>query len=225
MDENDIKAAALSWIRRRSRRSGYPVVASEFRLNGTGIRADLAILDQNAFFGIEIKSEYDTLKRLPSQMEGYARYFDYTYLIVADKHLAEAATIDTRNAIILTTSSLKSYPRITPTGFNPISGSWLLHLLTMEEERKAVRSVNDDSNCSTPLAIDAARRHQFENAFVKRYGETSNNFWKSVKNRRIKSGDLQTLSRFNELRQLRKLDLDQQTKHWADWLSEIQSCA
>lgn len=225
MDENDIKAAALSWIRRRSAGSGYPVVASEFRLNGTGIRADLAILDQNAFFGIEIKSEYDTLKRLASQMEGYARYFDYTYLIVADKHLSEATTVNTRNAIILTTSTLKSYPRIMPRGFDPISGSWLLHLLTAEEERKAVRSVNEDSSCSTPLAIDAARRHQFGNAFAKRYGETSKNFWNSVKNRRIKPDDLQTLSRFNELRRLRQLDVDQQTKHWAEWLSAIRSCA
>ncbi|WBY07742.1 sce7726 family protein [Sphingomonas sp. 7/4-4] len=105
MDENAIKAAVLTRIRRECRGRDLPVVTSEFSLNGTGIRADLAVLD-TCFYGVEIKSAADSLKRLPSQMEGYARYFDRTILIVAPKHLRGLRDIDLHGACVWRQESL-----------------------------------------------------------------------------------------------------------------------
>ncbi|AJD93643.1 hypothetical protein JMA_43260 (plasmid) [Jeotgalibacillus malaysiensis] len=55
--------------------------------------ADVVMLDKtrsHAMHGFEIKSEIDTLKRLPMQVEYYSRVFQYCTLIVAEKHEEKA---------------------------------------------------------------------------------------------------------------------------------------
>lgn len=49
-------------------------------------RVDMAIVN-GKMHGYEIKSERDTLERLPSQVESYNKIFDTITLVVADNHL------------------------------------------------------------------------------------------------------------------------------------------
>jgi hypothetical protein len=49
-------------------------------------KIDIAIIN-NSLIGWEIKSEQDTLNRLPSQVDMYNRIFDYLYIITNEKHL------------------------------------------------------------------------------------------------------------------------------------------
>lgn len=56
----------------------------ELDLSGL-VRVDVAAV--NGFiWGYEIKSEHDTLRRLPTQVEVYSQVLDYAALVVAERH-------------------------------------------------------------------------------------------------------------------------------------------
>ncbi len=50
-------------------------------------RADLAAVN-SSLWGYEIKSEHDTLNRLPTQIGFYERIFDYSFVVTAKRHLS-----------------------------------------------------------------------------------------------------------------------------------------
>lgn len=49
-------------------------------------KIDIAVIN-SYLVGCEIKSEQDTLQRLPSQVDVYNKIFDFLYIITNDKHL------------------------------------------------------------------------------------------------------------------------------------------
>ncbi|MEK5389658.1 sce7726 family protein [Margalitia sp. FSL K6-0131] len=55
-------------------------------------RVDIAVIN-GILHGFEIKSESDTLERLPSQMEDYNRVFDRMTIVIQRQHLNEARNI------------------------------------------------------------------------------------------------------------------------------------
>lgn len=222
MDENDIKAAVLTRVRRECRGRGLPVISSEFSLNGTGIRADLAILD-GCFYGVEIKSEADTLKRLPSQMEGYARYFDRTVLVVAPKHLRGLRDINLQGAEVWRQEVLCDWQQHAHGEQRRICGHWLLQLLTVEEERRVTRALELLPADASAETIDAARRSEFEAAFRRRYMSTSANFWQAVRGRSIRAEDLALLSRFHADRERARTAAAEADAMWARWAQQMNA--
>jgi hypothetical protein len=64
----------------------------EFALQGGVNRADLAVLN-GISHGYEIKSDRDTLLRLPKQVEAYNAVFERSTLVVASRHLSAARSI------------------------------------------------------------------------------------------------------------------------------------
>jgi hypothetical protein len=219
MDEVDIKVAVLSLIRRQCRGRELPVIASEFSLNGTGIRADLAILS-DTFIGIEIKSAADTLKRLPSQLKGYATYFDNTLLVAAPKHLNAIADLQLKAAEVWSIAASGAMRCQLPGSRNPVPAQALFHLLTQEERRRAIRRNAQESArvVGPPALSDEAARAAFEKTFRDRYGETSHAFWDRVKQRRIQRDDLSYLSRFHAGREQWRQAKEARASHWAHWV-------
>ncbi|WP_394677534.1 sce7726 family protein [uncultured Sphingobacterium sp.] len=63
-------------------------VIDELNLPVAKARIDIAIVN-GALHGFEIKSASDTLKRLPDQMEAYAKIFDYLSVITEEKYLSK----------------------------------------------------------------------------------------------------------------------------------------
>lgn len=61
----------------------------EFWVPRSHERADLAVIGRS-MDGFEIKTERDTLRRLPRQIEAYGRLFDRCSVVIADKHLDAA---------------------------------------------------------------------------------------------------------------------------------------
>jgi hypothetical protein len=61
----------------------------EFWVPRTHERADVAVIGKT-LQGFEIKTERDTLKRLPRQSEAYARLFDRCYTVLALRHVDQA---------------------------------------------------------------------------------------------------------------------------------------
>ena len=224
MDESDIKVEVLAWIRRASRGRKLPVVTCEFSLNGTGIRADIALL-QGSFYGIEIKSAADTLKRLARQMEGYARYFDRTVLVVAPKHLRHLNDIDLKDAQVWSQSALAEQQLRRRGHRRVIPGNTLLGLLSADEERRAIRAMShDDEAPRAQPGVDRART-EFEKAFRRRYEPTSSAFWSQVAGRQIRREDLALLSRFSVDRQRLKAAKAAEDAHWAGWVANMEATA
>ena len=60
---------------------------NEMGVNSKNI-VDLAALDfnKNIFYGFEIKSEVDSLKRLPKQLSTYSTFFNIVYVVAHKKH-------------------------------------------------------------------------------------------------------------------------------------------
>lgn len=224
MDENGIKAAVLTRIRRRLHGRDLPIVTSEFSLNGTGIRADLAVLNRH-FIGIEIKSASDNLKRLPSQIEGYARYFDRTELVVACKHVHALESINLHNAEVWSYEADGEWAQHASGQPQRVAGHWLLQLLTAEEEKRAVRALEARSNGEKQLDTDTGFRAQFEAAFRRRYAKTSAAFWDAVRGRTITANDLVLLSRFHAERERTKLFQAAEQAMWATWAEQMNAVA
>lgn len=51
------------------------------------VRADFFMITENAFYGIEIKSDADTYARLKGQVREYDKYYDYNIAAVGASHL------------------------------------------------------------------------------------------------------------------------------------------
>jgi hypothetical protein len=64
----------------------------EFWVPRTNERADVAAVG-SSFWGFEIKTERDTLSRLPRQVEAYSRLFDRCSVVVAERHLDAALSV------------------------------------------------------------------------------------------------------------------------------------
>lgn len=78
-----LRARALAAV------AGARDTVDEFWVPGSHVRADLAVIGQ-LMDGFEIKTERDTLRRLPRQIDGYGRLFDRCSLVVAERHCDEA---------------------------------------------------------------------------------------------------------------------------------------
>jgi len=219
MDEIDIKVEVLAWLRRACRGRALPVVASEFSLNGTGIRADLAVLGES-FSGIEIKSAADTLRRLPSQLEGYARYFEQTILVIAARHERGVAGLDLRDAEVWSLDAPGEHRLVKCGTARAVSGHTLLGLLTAQEERRAIRSIGAHSHSS-----EDPYRAEFEATFRQRYGATSDAFWQTVRGRPIHREDLVLLSRFYPERQRVQAAHRAENAKWTQWAKQMNAIA
>lgn len=67
------------------------VIIDELGLNR--IIADLAVLNGDSMAGYEIKSDGDTLARLPLQSSMYSKVFSFSYLVATNKHIDKALDI------------------------------------------------------------------------------------------------------------------------------------
>src|SRR5690348_12382197 len=67
---------------------GQTLFVDELGLCGQ-VRVDVAVVN-GALSGYELKSENDTLRRLPTQVEVYSRVLDFATLVVAKKHAGHA---------------------------------------------------------------------------------------------------------------------------------------
>lgn len=196
MDEAQVKAATLTRIREAAGKRRKPIITAEFSLGDSGVRADLAVFDSE-FIGLEIKTERDTLRRLPAQMRAYSRFFHHAVAIVAPCHV-KAITEEHLSGASLWTydrdGTLRELHRGTVNG--PHADD-LVSLLTQAERRKL----------------------DFRAAMIARYGETSSSFWQAVSRRKIRPEDLPRLSRFSDSRQQARRFAAERAAQWSDWLA------
>lgn len=92
MKDIDIRQILLSDLDQKYRSDPDTVIIEELGLCQGISRVDIAVVN-GSIHGFEIKSDQDTLKRLPGQVEIYSRSLDEVTLVVGSKHLKEAMNL------------------------------------------------------------------------------------------------------------------------------------
>lgn len=86
MRDGDIRAALHALLRsEHAHELAATRILNELSLCGS-VRVDVAVMN-GEFAGYELKSERDTLRRFPRQVEVYSEVLDRATLVVADRHL------------------------------------------------------------------------------------------------------------------------------------------
>jgi hypothetical protein len=92
MKDSDIRQVILSDLSREYDNDSDTMIIEELGLCQGEARVDIAIVN-GLIHGFEIKSDQDTLKRLPAQAEIYNRSLDSVTLVVGSKHLDKALKV------------------------------------------------------------------------------------------------------------------------------------
>ena len=196
MDEGQVKAAVLTRVREANGRCRKPIVTAEFTLGSSGVRADLAVFAETSI-GFEIKTARDTLRRLPAQMEAYARYFNHAVAIVAPGHVQDIALDVLHGGSLWTYDENGILQPLVEGQVNDVADEALIDLMTRTERR----------------------RGDFRAAITSRYHATSRQFWAAVARRPVRSADLPLLSRFTEARLQARQLADEREAYWSRWMA------
>ena len=84
-----IRAPLLQWLRVLHPYSSDAKLLEEFKMPRPSARIDVALVN-GEMTGFEIKSDRDTLTRLPLQIPAFSKFFDRVSLVTTKKHLEEA---------------------------------------------------------------------------------------------------------------------------------------
>ena len=140
--DTDIRPVLLEFLNVRHASERDSLIIEEFGLCQGDARVDVAVVN-GSLNGYEIKSESDTLNRLPRQQDIYNKIFDSVTLVISKKHLKKAvkaipkwwglseAKIDNREMMI---------QEVRPPGINKDSdSSYLVQLLWRDEALEALK--------------------------------------------------------------------------------------
>lgn len=89
MNDRDIRAIIKKELMRRHAREEDTLVLDELGLRHGAARIDLVVVNER-LHGYEIKSDRDSLRRLPEQIRVYSSVMDRVTLVVAYRHAYEA---------------------------------------------------------------------------------------------------------------------------------------
>lgn len=93
LSEVEIKAMILERLLREGKITEESLVFNEMSLSGKARRLDLAYITKGEMVAIEVKSEKDTLSRLPGQLSEYLKYFDRIIVVAAPKFIQEIISL------------------------------------------------------------------------------------------------------------------------------------
>lgn len=88
MKDQVVRRAFHQKVLRAAHTTKGTFVIDELGLKNGQVRADIAVVN-GKLIGYEIKSQNDTLTRLPNQITAYNEVFDNIYIITASNHLAK----------------------------------------------------------------------------------------------------------------------------------------
>jgi hypothetical protein len=92
MHDRDVRSAILSRLNAEHADDQDTRIVEEMGIWSGSVRVDVAVIN-GELCGYELKSDRDTLTRLPAQAEIYSRVFDKMYLVVGERHAPKARRI------------------------------------------------------------------------------------------------------------------------------------
>lgn len=148
----EIREKLKQSILARSGKRGGMLLLEEFDIGLRSSRVDLLLVN-GKLHGFEIKSDHDTLGRLPRQIGAYSSVFDYITLIVGYRHAYEAlhiipnwwgvklATFDTRGRVTLSSARrARANPIVDPVALSSLL--WRNEALALLHELNAARGLH-----------------------------------------------------------------------------------
>jgi hypothetical protein len=129
------------------------IMVDEFWLPRSHARADLAVLGKT-LDGYEIKTERDTLKRLPKQVAAYGALFDSCSAVLAEKHVENAREIlpGWWGVFVVAAEGKEiSFQEIRKARRNPeVQAETLVRLLWRDEALTALLNLGHDPEATAP---------------------------------------------------------------------------
>lgn len=92
MRDRDVRQGVWDWLEREHAGDDDTLMLDELGILNGSTRIDIAVIN-GEMAGFELKSERDTLERLPSQRDLYNLVMDKVSLVVAENHRAKALEI------------------------------------------------------------------------------------------------------------------------------------
>ena len=92
MNEIEIRQALLVQLGQDYQSDPDTIIVEELGLCQGEARIDIAVM-HSTFLGFEIKSEHDTLNRLPRQVKIYGKILEQVTLVTCEKHLSKSLKI------------------------------------------------------------------------------------------------------------------------------------
>jgi len=224
-NEIALKAEFLRRLVRSRTIDANSIISSEYFIDGAARRADLAILSNSRLVGVEVKSEFDTLRRLDGQLKSYIGIFDEVLLLVAARHLDAALEIAPLSVGIYSATDRGRITRIRKPSksdlidndrealLRALPKAKLLPLIGKPAGRMARRDIIDAASEIPTTAL----RSTFVATFANRYGPTSRAFWRQVENKTITVDDLALLSLFAEQRKSAEHARLERERMWERW--------
>jgi hypothetical protein len=93
MRDSDVRRAVLDWLAgEHAHEMERTRIVEEMGVWSGSVRIDVAVIN-GSLSGYELKSDRDTLERLPFQRDLYGRVFDFVHLVVGSRHLEKATAL------------------------------------------------------------------------------------------------------------------------------------
>src|SRR5690606_35379272 len=92
MRDIDVRVAVRQHLADLHKNDDDTLIIEEMGVWSSTVRIDLAVVN-GELSGFELKSDRDTLVRLPTQADVYSRVFDQVTLVVGRRHSAKAASM------------------------------------------------------------------------------------------------------------------------------------
>ncbi|HEM7891982.1 TPA: sce7726 family protein [Burkholderia cepacia] len=90
--DRDVRTAVMKKVLAEPLSNPNVLVVEELGLEHGACRVDIAVIN-GVIHGYELKSDADTLHRLPLQIDAYSRALDKATLVVSERHFVEAANL------------------------------------------------------------------------------------------------------------------------------------
>ena len=127
-----------------SRASEPSEAVYEFWVPRSNARADVALIGASVLEGFEIKTERDTLRRLPRQTTAYARIFDRCHVVLALRHLDRAIEMlpPSWGVLVIESAGTSSFSVVRVADANQsVDPEILVRLLWRDEALAALRAL------------------------------------------------------------------------------------
>lgn len=140
MLDRDIRSYLHDTYLRRYKEDGVSCVVEEMGLSAHAARIDIGIIN-GQLVGYEIKSDRDTLYRLPGQLEVYNQIFDRITVVCGPKHLGKLQGILPKHIGLLVTQKLDgkwNLVVVRESSQNPNRTAYMIASLLWHEEARSL---------------------------------------------------------------------------------------
>jgi len=173
MHDRDVRDAILSRLNADHENDADTRIVEEMGVWAGSVRVDVAVIN-GELSGYELKSDRDTLARLPLQADIYSRVFDKMYLVVGERHAPKARRIIPRWWGVIVAKSKNgaiTLSEVREAKANPSPEPFLISQLMWKEEALAVLERHGLAKGWRSKTADAIHRHLSESLTAEQLSE------------------------------------------------------